>query len=195
MIKEFKELESRDSGVIYKSWFEQVKKVYEKNPEEGGELAVSIMEQVLTGSYSSDNYLVDVILTQNKVIIDKDKDKWDREKAAKEQASIEKMKLKEIAEMLNNGATQKVIADTLGESPTTINYRVKQLRTKYQYLLENTKNTKNTNDVNVNVNDNVNVNVSSLSSKEKISPPSSESWGDTPQSPLNQEREKTIFEF
>ena len=186
MIERFKETEMRDSGIIYQSQFEQIKKLYAQNKELAGELAISAIELVLTGEYSSNDFTIDLLLTQNKVIVDRDKEKYDKKLEAKRAKRIENMELDKIAEMLNNGATQKIIADTLGISTSTISDRVKVIRTDYPDLLKNPKNPKNPSNPtydndNDNVNDNVNDNDNAfLSSKEKSSPPSSESWGCAP---------------
>lgn len=52
-----------DSGVIYSWQFEQIKKLYKINPEQAGELAISAIELALTGKISSDDYMIDILLT------------------------------------------------------------------------------------------------------------------------------------
>ena len=63
MIELFKETEMRNSGVIYNSTFEQIKQLYEVDPEKAGELAISAIELVLTGEVSSDDMMVSMLLT------------------------------------------------------------------------------------------------------------------------------------
>ena len=53
MIKEFKDNPTRDFGNVYQSMLSQIKKRYEKDPEQAGELAISFIEFVLTGEISS----------------------------------------------------------------------------------------------------------------------------------------------
>ena len=62
MIEVFKENEMRNSGVIYNSTFEQIKKLYEADPERAGELAISAIELVLTGDVSSDDMMIGLLL-------------------------------------------------------------------------------------------------------------------------------------
>lgn len=52
-----------DSGVIYSWQFDQIKKLYKINPEQAGELAISAIELALTGNISSDDYMIDLLLT------------------------------------------------------------------------------------------------------------------------------------
>lgn len=145
MINEFKQTETRDSGVIHKGVFEQIKMLHAQNPQQAGELAISAIELILTGSISSDDFLIDLALKSYAPVVEKSRERYEKKVEVNKQAQIEKLNLAEIAEMLNNGATQKLIADTLGEPLTTINYRVKKLRDEFPELLnKNTKNTKNT---------------------------------------------------
>ena len=128
--------------------------------ELAGELAISLMELVLTGDYSSDDFIVAFAIANHGIVAKKNKDKYDKKVEANRRARMEKLKLQEIAEMLNNNASQAIIANTLGENATTINYRVKIIREEFPELLnkntknpKNTKNTKNPKDDNDNDND------------------------------------------
>lgn len=49
MINQFNDVEARNSGIIYKSTLEQIKKLYAVDPEQAGELAIAAIELVLTG--------------------------------------------------------------------------------------------------------------------------------------------------
>ena len=49
MIKEFNEVEVRRSGIIYRSLLTQIKTLYSRDAVKAGELAISAIEQVLTG--------------------------------------------------------------------------------------------------------------------------------------------------
>lgn len=68
MIEVFKESEARNSGVIYNSVFEQIKELYEVDPDQAGELAISAIELVLTGDISSDDINIRLMLTPIKKI-------------------------------------------------------------------------------------------------------------------------------
>jgi hypothetical protein len=199
MIRQFKETEMmRDSGIIYKSQFEQIKKLFSQNKELAGELAISAIELVLTGEYSSDDFTVDLLLTQNKVIVDKDKENYEKTLEAKAQARIKKLKLEEIAEMLNNGVSQKIIADTIGESQRVVSYRKGIIEKEFPEMLNDFTKITQITEITLydNDNDNDNDNVPSLSSKEKSSPPSSESWGSPPKPPANSYSKNPIgFQF
>lgn len=68
MIEMFNEVDVRGSGVIYASTFEQIKKMYAVDPEKAGELAISAIEMVLTGQISTDDYMIDMMLTTAKAV-------------------------------------------------------------------------------------------------------------------------------
>lgn len=63
MINKFVNDYFTNSGEIYSWQFEQIKKLYMINPEQGGELAISVIELALTGKISSDDYMIDLLLT------------------------------------------------------------------------------------------------------------------------------------
>ena len=68
MINQFNDVEARNSGIIYKSTLEQIKKLYAVDPEQAGELAIAAIELVLTGQISTDDVMIDMMLTTTKAI-------------------------------------------------------------------------------------------------------------------------------
>lgn len=77
MIKEFKNLQARPTGIIYESTWEQIKKLYNKNPDLAGELAISVIEQTLTGDISSDDLTIQSICNRLKPINQKAQQRYD----------------------------------------------------------------------------------------------------------------------
>ena len=55
MIPYFKDNEVRDTGIIHNAILDQIKLLYDDNPEMAGELAISAIELVLTGDMSTNN--------------------------------------------------------------------------------------------------------------------------------------------
>ena len=159
MITTFRESETRDNGVIYKSTFEQIKKLYLQDKEKGGELAISAIELVLTGNISSNDFMIDLLLEDMKVISERNSIKYEKRKEANRQAKIEKDKLKEIAEMVAKGYTQEQIAAAIGVTQSTISRRITTIRTDYPELCKIFELCNLCNDDNVNDNDNDNDNV------------------------------------
>ena len=78
MIKEFNDVKIYESGIIYQSVFEQIKKLHEKEPERAGELAISAIEMVLTGQISSDDYLLEIMLETSKVVSEKKRQQYEK---------------------------------------------------------------------------------------------------------------------
>ena len=134
MIKEFKENEIRASGIINRGMFEQVKMLYQDNPEIGGELAVSLMEFILTGDFSSDNFMVKFAMANHKEVVVKNQERYDAKKEAKQEA-IESG-LREIAELLNAGMKQVDIARKLNMQPPNVSKKVAKIRKEFPWLLE-----------------------------------------------------------
>lgn len=159
MIEKFKENEVRETGVINKGMWEQVKMLYQQgNIEVAGELAISLMEIVLTGDYSSDDFLVEFAMKNHGIVVEKTRNNYEKKIKANRAKQIDKLELVKIAELIAKGYTQAAIAKALEESAATISYRVGVLRKDYPELLEEAtqKNQKNQKDYNDNDNDNDN---------------------------------------
>lgn len=136
MIEYFNDVEVRGSGVIMSSVFDQIKKMYAMDPEMAGELAISAIELVLTGQFSSDDAMIDMLLAPAKVINDHNVQRYEIRKEGSKNKKIKDMKLDEIAEMLKNGMKQKEIAERLHISQQTVSYRMGVIRTQYPELMQ-----------------------------------------------------------
>lgn len=136
MIKEFKDLEVRDSGVIYASTLEQIKKLHTVDPDKAGELAIAAIELLLTGDISSDDVMIELMLTTTKAVNEKKQDKYDQKVEAARLKKIEEMQLDKIATLLSQGLTQSQVGDRLGLTQQVVSYRANVIRTKYPELLQ-----------------------------------------------------------
>lgn len=139
MIDHFNDVEVRGSGVIMSSVFEQVKKMYAMDPDMAGELAISAIELVLTGQFSSDDAMIDMLLAPAKVINDHNVQRYENRKEGSKNKKIKDMKLDEIAEMLQSGMKQKEIAERLHISQQTVSYRMGLIRTQYPELMQDVR--------------------------------------------------------
>jgi hypothetical protein len=77
MIEQFKDTEVRNTGVIYSSVLDQMKGLYEFDPEQAGELAISAIELILTGDISSDDVNIRVMLAPIKKLTEVNVNKYD----------------------------------------------------------------------------------------------------------------------
>ena len=139
MIEYFNDVEVRGSGVIMSSVFDQIKKMYAMDPEMAGELAISAIELVLTGQFSSDDAMIDMLLAPAKVINDHNVQRYEIRKEGSKNKKIKDMKLDEIAEMLKSGMKKKEIAERLHISQQTISYRMGIIRTQYPELMQDVR--------------------------------------------------------
>ena len=148
MIEQFKDNEIRNSGIIYSSTFEQIKKLYAMDPEQAGEFAIAAIELVLTGEISSDDYYIELMLEPTKKLNENNRSKYDTKKENARLKKIEDMKLDKIAELISSGLKQSQVGERLGLSQQIISYRMGIIRTQYPELLAGapaqvlTKNTK-----------------------------------------------------
>jgi hypothetical protein len=78
MIEMFNDVPVRKSGIIYNSTFEQIKKLYEMNPEQAGELAIAAIELTLTGQFSSDDVIIELMLEPAKIVGAGDRIKYEQ---------------------------------------------------------------------------------------------------------------------
>lgn len=143
MIEQFKELESRSSGVIFKSTLDQIKKLYEADPELAGELAISAIELVLCGEISSDDMMISILLEPARAVNKNNQDKYDTKVEAAKAKKMTEMRLDKIAELVNSGKKQREIAEALSMTQQTVSYRISLIRTKYPELLNGTAANKN----------------------------------------------------
>ena len=162
MIKEVRDLKSRPSGVIYESTWEQIKKLYNKNPDLGKELAFSVIEQTLTGDISSDDLTIQLICDGLKPINQKAQQKYDIQVKSKRESKCESLQLQKIVELVNMGKTQEEIGKILGVSRQTINNRIRIINEEFPELkiqINVKKSSHVKRNVDVDVDDNVNDNV------------------------------------
>ena len=135
MIEQFKDVDVRGSGVIYASTFEQIKKMYAVDPEKAGELAISAIEMVLTGQISTDDYMIDMMLTTAKAVNENNVAKYESRVEGARQKKVRDLKLAEIADLLRAGWKQREIGEKLGMSQQNISYRISVIRSSYPELL------------------------------------------------------------
>lgn len=136
MITEFKDSEIRKSGVVYRSTFNQIKKLYDKNPLLAGELAISAIELVLTGDISSDDDNIDMYLEVNKEVAQKNFDAYDAKVETEKRNKIIKYQYDEIARLYLQKYTQKAIAQQLKLSQQTVSNRLAAIRKEFPELLQ-----------------------------------------------------------
>lgn len=136
MIEMFNEVDVRGSGVIYASTFEQIKKMYAVDPEKAGELAISAIEMVLTGQISTDDYMIDMMLTTAKAVNENNVAKYESRVESARQKKVRDLKLAEIADLLREGWKQREIGEKLGMSQQNVSYRIGVIRSSYPELLQ-----------------------------------------------------------
>lgn len=152
MIKSFNDVPVRSSGIIYNSVFEQIKKMHKVDPDTAGELAISAIEMILTGQISSDNHMIDMMLTPTQIVNKDNIDKYEEKVRNAKIKKIKELKLDEVADMFfRQDKKQREIADRLGMSQQNVSYRISVIRSTYPELIDEGieafyKNTKNTND-------------------------------------------------
>ena len=136
MIEMFNDVPVRKSGIIYNSTFEQIKKLYEMNPEQAGELAIAAIELTLTGQFSSDDVIIELMLEPAKIVGAGDRIKYEQKVENSRQKKIVDQQLDRIAEMMQSGLKQREIADRLNLTQQIVSYRWGVIKAQYPELLQ-----------------------------------------------------------
>ena len=152
----------KDTALINLVDFENAIDLYEDGEvEKALELMFGVTILGLGGKFETDDKEIRRLLKNREYTAEKSNKAYCNKVKSEEEKRIEKLQLREIAGMLENGVTQQVIADTLGVSLRTVEYRIGVMKAEFPSLYNvSTKTTKNRKQpqYNDNVNDNVNVN-------------------------------------
>ena len=136
MIEMFKDNEMRASGLVFSSVLEQIKELYQYDPDQAGELAISAIEMILTGDISSDDVNIKIMLAPLRKITEVNVSKYETKVENKRQKKIVEMKLDKIAELLAAGYKQREIGERLGFSQQVVSYRIDVIKKSYPELLQ-----------------------------------------------------------
>lgn len=157
------DIESRikDTALINLVDFENAIDLYEDGEiEKALELMFGVTILGLGGKFETDDKEIRRLLKNREYTAEKSNKAYCNKVKTEEEKRIEKLQLREIAGMLENGVPQQVIADTLGVSLRTVEYRIGVMKAEFPSIYSiSTKTTKNRKQpqYNDNVNDNVNV--------------------------------------
>lgn len=155
----------KDTALINLVDFENAIDLYEDGEvEKALELMFGVTILGLGGKFETDDKEIRRLLKNREYTAEKSNKAYCNKVKSEEEKRIEKLQLREIAGMLENGVTQQVIADTLGVSLKTVEYRIKVMKAEFPNIysasmktLKTLKNPKKP-QYNDNVNDNVNDN-------------------------------------
>ena len=155
----------KDTAIVNLTDFENAIDLYEDGEiEKALELMFGITVLGLGGNFETDDREIRRLLRNREYTVVKSNEAYCNKVKAEEEKRIEKLQLREIAEMLSNGVTQRVIADTLGVSLRTVAYRIGIMKAEfpslYSTIAKSAKSAKECKQMqyNENVNENVNVN-------------------------------------
>ena len=165
----------KDTAIVNLTDFENAIDLYEDGEiEKALELMFGLTVLGLGGDFETDDREIRRLLRNREYTVVKSNEAYCNKVKAEKEKRIEKLQLREIAEMLSNGVTQKVIADTLGVSLKTIEYRIKVMKAEFPNIysasiktLKTLKNPKKPQyNENENENENENVKVSAEGQKK-----------------------------
>lgn len=135
-MSKLKELDMRDTAIMYSSILKQIRKLYEIDEVKAGQLAISAIELILCGDITSEDLTIDLMLEPIRALSEKNKAKWESVKETRAESKVDKLKLKEIADLYLQGIKQDKIAEKVGTSRQTVNNRLKMIKTDYPELLK-----------------------------------------------------------
>ena len=167
----------KDTAIVNLTDFENAIDLYEDGEiEKALELMFGATVLGFGGDFETDDREVRRLLRNREYTVVKSNEAFCNKLHSKEIGQRAKLQLDDIAEMMANGATQQIIADSLSVSLDTIKYRVRIMKEKFPSLYaESVKKCKKVGVSGSNVNDNVNVNGNVLdnSTSNEVSSPAS----------------------
>ena len=124
----------RDSAVVYKTLWDKFEMLKRGNQEElGKDVVVAAVYKALSGEDYTDDVLVNAMLTELSFMFDKNEVKYQN----KTDVDLKEQQLREIADLYNQGYTQRQIADMIGNiTQQGVSRRVKKIKEQYPYLLD-----------------------------------------------------------
>ena len=150
----------KDTAIVNLTDFENAIDLYEDGEiEKALELMFGITVLGLGGDFETDDREIRRLLRNREYTVAKSNKTYCNKVYSKEVGQRAKLQLDDIAEMMANGATQQIIADSLSVSLDTIKYRVRIMKEKFPSLYaESVKKCKKVGVSGSNVNDNINSN-------------------------------------
>ena len=125
----------KDTALINLVDFENAIDLYEDGEvEKALELMFGVTTLGLGGKFETDDKEIRRLLKNREYTAEKSNKAYCNKVKSDEEKRIEKLQLKEIAEMLSNGVPQQVIADTLGVSLRTVAYRIGIMKAEFPSL-------------------------------------------------------------
>ena len=155
----------KDTAIVNLTDFQNAIDLYEEGEiEKALELTFGLITLGFGSDFETDDREVRRLLRNREYTVIKSNETYCNKLYSKEEGQRNKLQLDDIAEMMANGATQQIIADSLSVSLDTIKYRVKIMKEKFPALYtESVKKCKKVGVSGSNDNDNDNDNV-----KDKI---------------------------
>lgn len=127
----------KDTAIVNLTDFENAIDLYEDGEiEKALELMFGLTILGLGGEFETNDREIKRLLRNREYTVAKSNEAYCNKVYSKEIEQRTKLQLDDIAEMMANGATQQVIADSLSVSLDTIKYRVKVMKEKFPTLYE-----------------------------------------------------------
>nr|DAO48216.1 MAG TPA: Transcriptional regulatory protein RcsB regulator Transcriptional factor, TRANSCRIPTION.1A [Caudoviricetes sp.] len=125
----------KDNALVNLTDFENAIDLYEDGEAEKAlELVFGLITLGLGGEFETDDREIRRLLRNREYTVARSNKAYCNKVGSDETKQRAKLQLDDIAEMMANGATQQIIADSLCVSLDTIKYRVKVMKEKYPAL-------------------------------------------------------------
>ena len=125
----------KDTAIVNLTDFQNAIDLYEEGEiEKALELTFVLITLGFGSDFETDDREVRRLLRNREYTVIKSNETYCNKLYSKEEGQRNKLQLDDIAEMMANGATQQIIADSLSVSLDTIKYRVKIMKEKFPAL-------------------------------------------------------------
>lgn len=127
----------KDTAIINLTDFQNAVDLYEDGElEKALELMFGLAVLGFGGDFETNDREIKRLLRNREYTVAKSNEAYCNKVYSTEEKQKAKLQLEEIAELLAEGATQQVIADTLGVNLSTVKYRISIMKEKYPQIYE-----------------------------------------------------------
>ena len=128
--------DDNNTAVIYRSQLEQARRLKRNSPELVEDFLFSIFELAFDGECGTENEMVMALAEPYIPMMKANRRRYEDRKASAVESEIQRLKLEEIAELMDCGKPVRTIAEELDLKKSTVYDRMGKIKNEYPFLLD-----------------------------------------------------------
>lgn len=128
--------DDNNTAVIYRSQLEQARRLKRNSPELVEDFLFSIFELAFEGECGTESEMVMALTEPYIPMMKANRRRYEERKANAVESEIQKLKLEEIADLMDKGKSGRAIAEELDLKKSTVYNRMKKIKEEYPFLLD-----------------------------------------------------------